>query len=106
VYAVIEDSGQQFKVSAGDVISIDLRELKKNAKKIQFDRVLLTSDEGKVKVGTPLLSGAKVQAEVLDPMEKGPKVYHVTLRRRKNSRTKKGHRQKYMRVRISEISVK
>ena len=64
---------------------------------------MLISDEGKAKVGTPLLEGAKVVAEILEDRAKGPKVYIVRLRRRKASRTKTGHRQKYLRVRVSKI---
>jgi len=106
VYAVIEDSGQQFRVAEGDVVNVDLREpadAAGPAKQIQFDRVLLLSDEGDIKVGTPLVKGAKVLAEVLDPQAKGKKIYVHHLRRRKASRTRTGHRQRYLRVRISKI---
>jgi large subunit ribosomal protein L21 len=103
VYAVIEDSGQQFRVSEGDVLNVDPRELAPDAKDIEFDRVLLVSDEGDVKVGTPLVDGAKVVAEVLDAEVKGPKVYTMKFRRRKDSRRRVGHRQKYLKVRIRDI---
>ncbi len=103
MYAVIEDSGQQFRVCQGDVLDVDLRELAKDATEVTFDRVLLVSDEDDVKVGTPLVTGAKVVAEVLDPEFKGKKVYIHRLRRRKASRTKTGHRQRYLRVRITSI---
>jgi large subunit ribosomal protein L21 len=104
VYAVIEDSGQQFRVSEGDVLTIDLRELKPNAKKLTFDRVLLIADNGDVKLGTPLVEGAKVSAEILDHDVKGEKVHIYKHRRRKASRRKTGHRQKYVQVRITGIS--
>jgi len=103
MYAVIEDSGRQFRVSEGDALDVDLREGAEDAEKIVFDRVLLVSDEGKVKVGTPLVSGAKVTAEVVAAEAKGPKIWIYRLRRRKSSRTKTGHRQKYTRVRITKI---
>jgi len=103
MYAVIEDSGQQFRVCQGDVLDVDLRELAEDATEVTFDRVLLVSDEDDVKVGTPLVTGAKVTAEVIDPEFKGKKVYIHRLRRRKASRTKAGHRQKYLRVRITSI---
>ncbi|MDP7287457.1 MAG: 50S ribosomal protein L21 [Phycisphaerae bacterium] len=103
MYAVIEDSGQQFRVSQGDVLDVDLRDLADDAKEVTFDRVLLVSDEDDVKIGTPLVTGAKVVAEVVDPEFKGKKVYIHRLRRRKASRTKTGHRQKYLRVRITSI---
>ena len=103
MYAVIEDSGQQFRVSEGDVLNVDLRELADDAKKIEFDRVLLVAGEGEPKIGTPLVAGAKVTAEILDPEVKGTKVYNYYWRRRKNSRKKTGHRQKYCRVRVTKI---
>lgn len=105
MYAVIEDSGQQFRVSEGEILDVDLRELDEQAETIEFDRVLLLSDEDKgTQVGTPVVSGAKVIGEILDPEAKGPKVQKFTWRRRKASRKKVGHRQKYIRVRITTIS--
>ena len=104
MYAVIEDSGQQFRVSEGDVLDVDLRDLAENAKKVEFDRVLLVSDESGTKVGTPLVAKAKVVADILDSEVKGEKVHHYYWRRRKASKRKTGHRQKYLRVRISKIS--
>ena len=104
MYAVIEDSGQQFRVSEGDVLDVDLRELSENAKKVEFDRVLLVSDDKGTKVGTPELDGAKVVGEIISAEEKGPKLHSYYLRRRKASRKKVGHRQKYIRVKIAKIS--
>ena len=103
MYAIIEDSGQQFRVTEGDVLDVDLRELPDDAKQVEFDRVLLISNEGKTRVGTPLVQGAKVLAELLKTDAKGPKLRVYHWRRRKNSRTKAGHRQKYLRVRITKI---
>jgi len=103
MYAIIEDSGQQFKVSEGDVLRVDTRELAEGAKEVVFDRVLMLAEEGNVRVGRPLVTGAKVQAEVLDPLAKGEKVYVYYFRRRKHSRSKTGHRQKYLEVRVTKI---
>ena len=103
MYAVIEDSGQQFRLSEGDVIDVDLRDIPEGTKQIEFDRVLLVSGAGSVKVGTPTVEGAKVVAEVLSPMTKGPKLHIHRLRRRKASRRRTGHRQKYVTVRIAKI---
>jgi len=103
VYAIIEDSGQQFRVCEGETLNVDLRELPENAQQIEFDKVLLVSGEGDVKVGTPLVEGAKVIADIVEPEAKGPKVHIYRWRRRKASRTKTGHRQKYLQVRISKI---
>ncbi len=103
MYAIIEDSGQQFRVSEGDVLNVDLRDLAENAKQVEFDRVLLVSSEGNVRVGTPLVQDAKVVADIVDEEAKGPKVYTYYWRRRKHSRSKTGHRQKYIQVRIAKI---
>jgi large subunit ribosomal protein L21 len=103
VYAVIEDSGQQFRVSEGDVVLVDLVAPVEASKTIEFDRVLLVNKDGEVKVGTPLVDGAKVLAEVTDAEFKGPKVHIYRWRRRKSSHTKIGHRQKYTQIRITKI---
>lgn len=103
MYAVIEDSGQQFRVAEGDVLNVDLRETGEGATEIEFDRVLLIGGEGEVKVGTPLVSGAKVQAEILQARMKGQKVQIFHRRRRKASRKKIGHRQKFMQVKVTKI---
>ncbi|HUT59130.1 MAG TPA: 50S ribosomal protein L21 [Phycisphaerae bacterium] len=103
MYAIIEDSGQQFRVTEGDVLEVDLRELADSAESIVFDRVLLIGDDDKIKVGQPTVKGAKVTAEIVDARAKGPKLHIYHWRRRKASRTKVGHRQKYVRVRVTKI---
>ncbi len=103
MYAIIEDSGQQFRVCEGDVLNVDVRDLAENAKKIKFDRVLLVRDDSGIKVGTPLVEKAKVEADILNPRLKGKKVYIYRLRRRKASRRRTGHRQKFLQVRITKI---
>jgi large subunit ribosomal protein L21 len=103
VYAVIEDSGQQFRVQEGDVLEVDLRDLAEDQTEIQFDRVLLVSGDGNVSVGTPVVAGAKVLAEIVDPLLKGQKVYISQFRRRKDSRRRIGHRQKFIQVRVKKI---
>jgi len=103
VYAVIEDSGQQFQVQEGDVLDVDLRDLAEDQTEIEFDRVLLVSGDGNVSVGTPVVAGAKVLAEIVDPLVKGPKVFISQFRRRKDSRRRIGHRQKFIQVRVKKI---
>jgi len=103
VYAIIEDSGQQFRLSEGDVLDVDRRELPEDSTEIEFDRVLLVSAEDQVTVGTPLIEGAKVTAEIVNDEAKGPKIHIYRLRRRKASRRKRGHRQGYLRVRVTGI---
>ena len=103
MYAVIEDGSQQFRVSEGDVVEVALRELAEDVKEIEFGNVLLVSNEGKVDIGTPLVAGAKVVGEIMAAEFKGPKVYSLAYRAKKDSRKKTGHRQKYVQVRITKI---
>ena len=103
MYAVIEDSGQQFRVSEGDVLTVDLRDLADDAKTVEFDRVLLVAGDDGATVGTPLVAGAKVEADVLNPRLAGKKLHIYKFRRRKASRRKTGHRQKYLQVRVTKI---
>jgi large subunit ribosomal protein L21 len=102
MYAIIEDSGTQFKVTSGDRLMID-RHVEENEKSISFDRVLLVAGEGTPKIGTPLLSGATVTAEVIGEA-KGPKLTIQKYKRRKGYHRKIGHRQRYTEVRITAIN--
>jgi large subunit ribosomal protein L21 len=101
MYAIIEDSGQQFRVEEGQTILVDLRAAPPGST-VAFDRVLLVGGEQGVRVGRPLVEGAKVTAEVLG-RAKGPKVEIVQVRRRKSSRRHIGHRQAYLTVRVTKI---
>lgn len=103
MYAIIEDSGTQIKVTPGDIIDLDRRDLGEKDKTLTFDRVLLVSDGKKpATIGAPYVDGAKVTAEVLDEI-KGEKIDVVKFKRRKGYRVKTGHRQRYLRVRISDV---
>jgi large subunit ribosomal protein L21 len=103
MYAIIEESGKQFKVTSGDTIDIDRTESPEEDT-ITFDRVLLVGGEGDARVGSPLVAGATVTAEVVGPV-KGEKVDIIKHRRRKGYHKHIGHRQKYLRVRITGINV-
>jgi large subunit ribosomal protein L21 len=107
VYAVIEQGGKQYKVAQGDCLNIDLIDFSADAKTVELDKVLLVSDGKKVKIGTPYLKGAKVIASfkttAQDAVVKGKKLYPTYLRRRKHSRKRIGHRQKYLQVIIDKI---
>ena len=72
--------------------------------KVTFDEVLLSSDGETIRAGTPLVSGAKVEAEVVG-QGKEPKIYVLNFKRRKNYRRKTGHRQKYTEVRITDVTL-
>lgn len=107
MYAVIEQGGKQHKVTAGDSLDIELTDVAPDAKTIEFDKVLFVSDGEQIKAGAPYLEGAKVIATFKttaeDAMVKGKKLYPMHFRRRKNSKRRIGHRQKYLRVTIDTI---
>jgi len=103
VYAIIEDRGEQYKVTEGQVLEVDLIELSDGQDTVEFDRVLLVGEGSSSKVGTPVVAGAKVIAKVETSEVKGPKVEVVNFIRRKGHLTHTGHRQKYTRVRIEKI---
>lgn len=106
MYAIIEDSGTQIKVSEGDVIRVAIRDVPANASTLTFDKVLMVGDvEGKTDqptIGTPRIDGATVTADVL-AQEKTDKVIVVKFKRRKGYKRKYGHRQDYLKVRITSI---
>ena len=102
MYAIIADSGRQFRVEEGQEVTIDFRDLPAGDE-ITFERVLAVSGENGLQLGQPTLDGAVVTAEVLGPT-KGPKLVVQKFRRRKNSRRKTGHRQQSLKVRIAKIS--
>ena len=103
MYAIIADSGKQFKVQEGQQVAIDYRDIHAGDR-VPFDRVLCVSSEKGVEVGMPTVDGATVEAEVLGVVQ-GPKLVVQKVRRRKNSRRKTGHRQLYTEIRIDKISV-
>lgn len=107
MYAVIEQGGKQYKIAQGDCINIELADVSPDAKTMELDKVLLINDDKKVKIGTPYLKGAKVvvsfQTTAEESIVKGKKLYPMHLRRRKNSKRRIGHRQKYLQVIVDKI---
>ena len=107
MYAVIAQGSRQYKVAEGDSLNIDLTDVAPDAETIELDKVLLVSEGGDVKIGTPYLEGAKVIASFKstaeDAVVKDKKLYPTYRRRRKNSRRRIGHRQKYLQVTIDKI---
>ena len=105
MYAIIEDKGRQFKVTSGDTILLDRPgESEGEQKTITFDRVLLVGGDGATHIGTPTVAGAKVTADIVAEA-KGKKVFTVKYARRKGFHKKIGHRQKYLSVKITGITV-
>ena len=102
MYAIVEIAGQQFKVEAGKKLYV--HRLKDGVgASVSFDKVLLTDNEGAVKVGVPYLEGASVTAKVLDHL-KGNKVIVFTKKRRKGYQKKNGHRQCLTQIHIESIA--
>ena len=103
MYAIIEDSGTQIKVSEGDVIKVAIRDLADDAATVTFDKVLATGGgDGDAKIGTPVLSGAKVTADILT-QDRTKRVPVVKFKRRKGYIRNRGHRQDYLQVKITGI---
>ncbi len=108
MYAIVEDSGTQIKLTPGAVLDVDLRQDETaEGSTITFDRVLALKGEGDdpAKVGTPYLDGASVTAEVIGEI-KGDKIDVIKFKRRKNYRRKAGHRQRLLRIRVGDILAK
>ena len=102
MYAIIEDGGRQFKVEEGLRFCIDYRDNVNPDDKLDLTTVLaIRTDEG-LKIGKPALEGAKVVVKVLS-VEKGPKLVVQKFRRRKDSKRRNGHRQKYTKVVVEQI---
>ncbi|MGI6538897.1 MAG: 50S ribosomal protein L21 [Caldicoprobacterales bacterium] len=102
MYAVIKTGGKQYKVQEGDIIRVE----KLNAdvgSLVTFDEVLAISDDNGLKVGSHVLEGAKVEANVLK-QGKGKKVIVFKFKSKKNYRRKQGHRQPYTQVQITKIN--
>jgi large subunit ribosomal protein L21 len=103
MYAIVKNSGRQFKVQKGATIRIDRSGAEKGSV-ISFDDVSFYTDKDQTLVGTPKLENVKITGEILGE-EKGPKVLVFKFKRRKGYRRKQGHRQKYTKVKITDISV-
>ena len=104
-YAVIQTGGKQYKVKASDILKIEKLENSKPESKIEFKEILAYGDDKKIEIGTPLLDGAKVEAELIKN-GKNRTILIFKKRRRKNSRRKNGHRQQYSLIQINKIFAK
>ena len=104
MYAIVEIAGQQFKVEKDQQIFVHRLD-SKEGEKVTFDNVLLIETSGKVKVGSPNVSGAKVIAKVLEHL-KGDKVVVFKKKKRKGYRVKNGHRQYLSKIEIQKIDEK
>jgi large subunit ribosomal protein L21 len=103
MYAIFRALGKQFRAEKGMTLRLPLMSAEAGSK-ITFDEVLLSSDGETVRAGSPLVAGAKVEAEVVG-VGKEPKIYVFKFKRRKNYRRKTGHRQRYTEVRITDLTL-
>jgi large subunit ribosomal protein L21 len=103
MYAIIQDGGRQYKVTQGQELTIDYRDVP-SGESISFEKVVAYSDGSSLRLGEPILSGASVTAKVLG-VAQGPKLVIQKFRRRKTLRRRTGHRQLFTMVRIDKIGV-
>ena len=101
-YAIIETGGKQYRVAVGDSLSIEKLSLDPGSD-ITFDRVLMVGGDGSARVGTPLVAGATVQAQV-EQQYRGPKIVVFKYKPKKRYRRRTGHRQSLTRVAITAIN--
>ncbi|MGY8656162.1 MAG: 50S ribosomal protein L21 [Verrucomicrobiia bacterium] len=101
MHAVLETGGKQYRVATGDTIEIE-RLTTEAGQPHTFDKVLLVSAEGDVKIGKPMLADASVTADVVEH-KRGKKLIAFKMKRRKATRRKVGHRQELTVVKITEI---
>tara|TARA_B100001027_G_C16242673_1_gene320222 strand:- start:647 stop:1054 length:408 start_codon:yes stop_codon:yes gene_type:complete len=101
-FAVIQTGGKQYKVKAGEILKIERIENSKDDKKILFNNILAYGDEKNIELGSPVIEGAKVEANLVKN-SKSRTVIIFKKRRRQNSRRKNGHRQLYTMIRIMKI---
>jgi len=100
-YAVIRTGGKQYRVAPGDVVRIEKLPGEPGAQ-VEFTDVLMTAHDGAVRVGTPLVAGAKVTGQVVQ-QGREKKILVFKKKRRKNYRRHQGHRQFFTAVRVTQI---
>jgi large subunit ribosomal protein L21 len=100
-YAVVRTGGKQYRVSPGDLVEVELLPAPAG-ETIELGEVLLTSAGGAVRIGTPTVAGARVTAKVVEHGQ-AKKVLVFKMKRRKNERRKRGHRQRTTTLRVLEI---
>ncbi|MCL1938778.1 MAG: 50S ribosomal protein L21 [Candidatus Azobacteroides sp.] len=102
MYVIVDIQGQQFKVEKNQKLFVHHLRGEEGAQ-VEFDKVLLADNEGSVTVGTPIIEGAKVIAEIIVPLVKGDKVLIFHKKRRKGHRKLNGHRQQFSQIVIKDI---
>ena len=103
MFAIIETGGKQYKVQEGDVIFVEKLAGEENST-VVFDKVIAVGDGSDIKVGTPYIEDAKVEASLIKTA-KSSKIIVYKMKPKKNYRRKQGHRQPYTKVQITAINV-
>jgi large subunit ribosomal protein L21 len=101
MYAIIETGGKQYRVEKGDIIDVELLEANVG-EKVEFGNVLFINNAGATQIGNPNIAKSAVHGELMQEI-KGPKEIAFKYKKRKPFRRKVGHRQRYARVKITEI---
>ena len=101
-YAVIKTGGKQYKVKSGEILKIEKLPDSNSDTKIEFNDILAYGDNKVIEIGSPIIQGAKVEANLIKN-SKNRTVLIFKKRRRQNSRRKNGHRQEYSMIRINKI---
>ena len=101
-YAVIKTGGKQYKVKAGEILKIEKLQDSKPNSKIEFKDILAYGDDKSIEIGAPIVTGAKVEADLIEN-SKNRTILIFKKRRRHNSRRKNGHRQEFSKIRINKI---
>ena len=101
-YAIIQTGGKQYKVKAGEILKIERLIDSKPDTKIEFKEILAYGDDKTIEVGSPVVKGSKVEADLIEN-SKDRTILIFKKRRRQNSRRKNGHRQQYSLIRINKI---
>ena len=101
-YAIIQTGGKQYKVKSGEILKIEKLADSKPDTKIEFKDILAYGDDKIIEIGTPLVQGSKVEANLIKN-SKNRTILIFKKRRRQNSRRKNGHRQEYSLIKINKI---
>ena len=103
MYAIVEINGQQFKVEEGKKLFVNHIQNAESGQAVEFEKVLLVDNDGQVTVGAPVVEGAKVVCEVIDPLVKGEKVLVFHKKRRKGYRKLNGYPHQYSQLTIKNV---
>ena len=103
MYAVVKTGGKEYRISKGDIIRVE-KVQGRVGDQVAMKEVLIVSREGEVQLGNPFLADAIITGEIVQ-QAKGQKVLTYKMKRRKNYRRKKGHRQRYTYIKVSDITV-